>query len=110
MAAEKLDYAATSYKQAAGTDGINDWMEIAGTPHMEVFRVTSNETGDFLYCNKISKVTGVFIQNHGANFGTGVRDSPKITVTNAKTGGSAKITITHTTTREVFSVLVIGEI
>jgi len=110
MAAEKLDFAATAYKQDAGTDGINDWMEIAGTPHMEVFRVTSNESGDWLYCNKISKVTGVFVQNHGATFGTGATDTPKITVTNAKAGGSAKIAIGHSTTQEVFSVLVIGEI
>ena len=111
MSAELLDHQATYYKQPAGTDGINDWMEIAGSPHIEIFRVTSNETGDWFFCKKISRVSSMTIQNHGATIGTGARDNPKVTVTNgAATGTAAKITIAHTGTQEVFSVMIVGEI
>ena len=114
MASEKLDYAATYYKQTAGTDGIADWMEIPGSPHIEIFRVSSNESADWIICNKISRVKAVAIQNHGATFGTGKADPPKVTVTNAATGSgttsAARITITHSATQEVFSVMIIGEI
>jgi len=111
MAAEKLAHASTYYKQPVGTDGINDWMEINGSTQIEVFRVTSNESGDWIYCDKISRVSAVLIHNHGATIGTGVRDNPKVTITNgAATGTAAKITIAHTATQEVFSVMVIGEI
>lgn len=110
MAAELLDHHATYDKQPAGTDGINDWLEINGSPHIEIFRVTSNESGDWFFCKKISRVLGMTIQNHGATIGTGVRDNPKITITNATTGGAAKIAIAHSTTQEVFSVMVVGEI
>ena len=47
MAVELLTFAGTKYKQPAGTDGINDWMEINGSPSIEIFRVTSNEYGDW---------------------------------------------------------------
>lgn len=111
MAAELLDYASTYYKQAAGTDGINDWLEVSGSPAIEVFRVTSDETGDWLFCRKISRVSAVLIHNHGATIGTGVKDNPKVTITNgAATGAAAKIEIAHTGTQEVFSIMVIGEI
>jgi len=110
MAPEKLDFAATHYKQTAGTDGIADWMEIPGSPAIEIFRISTNESGDWILCNKISRVKAVAIQNHGATFATGVADSPKIAITQAAAGGAAKITITHTGTREVMSVMVIGEI
>lgn len=112
MAAEKLDFAAIKYKQTSGTDGIQDWMEINSTPHVEVFRVTSNESGDWIICNKINRVHTVLIQNHGETFATGVAvDPPKITVTqSASSAASAKIAIEHSAARETFSVIVIGEL
>ena len=111
MASELLDFNSTTYKQAAGTDGINDWMEVNSSPPVEVFRVTSDESDDWFFCRKISRVKSVLIQNHGATFGTGVRDNPQITISQGSgVSGTAKITITHTDTQEVFSVIIIGEL
>ena len=111
MSAELLDFQATYYKQASGTDGINDWLEVNATPPVEIFRVTSNEDGDWFFCRKIQKVKAVLIQNHGGSLATGADVAPaKVTVTEATTGGGAKITIGHTTSREVFSVIIIGEL
>ena len=111
MPAELLDFNATYYKQASGTDGINDWMEVNSNPPTEVFRVTSNENGDWFFCRKIEKVKVVLIQNHGTTFATGADMAPpKVTVNHASTGGTAKITIGHTTSREEFSIIIIGEL
>ena len=111
MAAELLDFNSTYYKQTSGTDGINDWMEVNCSPPTEVFRVTSNETGDWFFCRKIEKVKSVLIQNHGGSFATGADVAPpKVTVTHASAGGTAKIAIGHTTSREEFSVIIIGEL
>lgn len=110
MAAEQLNFNTTTVKQAAGTDGINDWIEIPGNPHIEVFRVTSNESGDWVFCQRIHRIIGVAIQNHGADIGTGVRDPPAITITQGSATSCGKITITHTATQEVFSIMVIGEL
>lgn len=110
MVAE-LTLAAEGTKQAGGTVGINDWMEINNKPFIEVFRVTSDANGDYFFCRKIQKVTGVLIQNHGAAYATGAAtDEPKYSVTHGTNGGTAKITITHTATEEVFSVFVFGEV
>jgi len=106
MAAEKLAFSATQVFQSTGTDGINHWTEkqLGGGLWMELFRVTSNESGDWFFCKRIGKIQAVAIQNHGATFATGVaRDSPKYETR------ANKITITHSATREVFSVLVIGK-
>ncbi len=111
MSVELLDFAAIYYKQASGTDGINDWMEVNASPPTEVFRVTSNENGDWFFCRKIEKVKAILIQNHGTTFATGADVAPaKVTVTHASTGGTAKITIGHSGSREVFSVIIIGEL
>ena len=112
MASEVLDFNATTVKQTGTTDGIHDWLEINSTPHVEVFRVVSNESGDWFFCRKINTVKAVLIQNHGATFATGVaRDPPKVTVTqSASSAKSAKITITHTSTRETFTVVIIGDL
>lgn len=110
MGAEELNFAATTIKTAEGTDGINDWMEINTNPLIEVFRVTSNETGDYIFCRKINRVKGAWIQNHGATYATGIaRDTPKLAITQGSATSNAKITITHTTTREVFTLIVVGE-
>lgn len=109
MSAELLDFHATYYKQPSGTDGINDWLEVNSKPHIEIIRVTSNEDGDWLFCRKIQKVQSVLIQNHGTTFATGADMAPaKVTVTEGTNGGGAKITIGHTTSREVFSLMIIG--
>lgn len=104
MAAELLDFASTYYKQPSGTDGIQDWMEINASPAIEVYRVTSNESGDWIIPRKIRKISAALIQNHGATFATGVaRDEPKLTI------ADNKVTITHTGTRETFSVIIMGD-
>ena len=110
--AAQLERESTYYKQASGTVGINDWMEVNGSPHTEVFRVTSDADGDYFFCDKINNVKSVRIQNHGATFATGAAtDSPKVTVTqSASSGKSAKIAIGHTATKEVFSVKIIGDL
>lgn len=112
MGAEALIYDTTHYKQMGATDdGIRDWMEVNSSPPIEVFRVRSNETGDWLFCNKIERVKAVLAQNHGATFATGADVAPpKITVTHGTYGGTAKITIAHTTSREDFSIIIIGEL
>lgn len=110
MPAELLDFAATKYKQPSGTDGINDWMELSDPP-TEVFRVTSNEDGDWFFCRRIVKVKNIRVQNHGTTFATGADMAPpKITVTHSTTGGTAKITIAHATSREEFSIIIIGDL
>ena len=48
MAPEKLDFAATHYKQTAGTDGIADWMEIPGIGRGLAEKVTKEIQGDKL--------------------------------------------------------------
>jgi hypothetical protein len=112
MAAENLTFNTTTVKQTGATgDGIRDWMEVAGSPHIEVIRVMSNESGDWVFTQKIHKVMGISVQNHGATFATGVaRDSPQLTITQGSTNSAAKITITHTGTREVFTLIVYGEL
>jgi len=107
----ELTFAPTKVKYASGATGINDWKEINTSPMIEVFRVTSGNSGDFLFCKKIHKVAAVLIHNHGATFATGVsRDNPRVTVTSGGiTKGSAKITIVHSATDECFSIMVIGE-
>ncbi len=109
MGVEELAFNATTVYQAIGTDGIQDHLEIPGSPFIEVFRVTSNESGDWLFCRKINKVMGVWVQNHGTTFATGVAvDAPKLTVDDTTTTGGAKITITHTTARETFTIVIMG--
>uniref|UniRef100_A0A6M3LM36 Uncharacterized protein n=1 Tax=viral metagenome TaxID=1070528 RepID=A0A6M3LM36_9ZZZZ len=111
MAAEKLDFQTTYQKQPSGTDGINDWLEIADRSFFEVFRVTSNESGDWVFCQRLHRITACLIQNHGATFATGVvRDEPKLTITQGGTTSNAKITITHSASRECFTIIVIGEL
>lgn len=110
--AAQLTRESTYYKQPSGTVGINDWMEVNSSPHVEVFRVTSDADGDFFFCDKINSVKSIRIQNHGVSFATGVSvDSPKVTVTqSASSGKTAKIAIGHTATKEVFSVKIIGDL
>ncbi len=109
MAPEVLPFNSTTVYQAIGTDGVQDNLEIAGSPFIEVFRVTSNESGDWLFTRKITKVMGVWVQNHGTAFTTGAAlDTPKLTVDDTTTEGTAKITITHSGARETFTILVIG--
>lgn len=109
MAAAELTMAGTGLEQADGTKGINYYNECPGSPNIEVFRVTSDSNGDYFYSRKFSKLKVPLVHNHGATFNTGSRDQPKITVTQGTNGNPAKITITHTATKEVFSFIIFGD-
>lgn len=92
-------------------DGIHYYAEVPGTPEIEVYRVRSSADGDFLFSRRFSKIKAIQIQNHGASFATGVsRDPPKTVITQGTATSSAKITINHDTTTEVFSIIVYGEL
>ena len=106
----ELNFNATTVKQTGTDDGIHDWMEINSSPNIEVFRVMSSASGDYFYSRKFSKVIGYEAQNHGATAATGVaRDPPKISITERTDGGMAKVTITHSATQEVFTIILYGE-
>lgn len=110
MAAEELTMADVGQPQSVGTKGIAAYLETPGSPNLEVFRVQSDTTGDFVYSRKFIKIKTVHIQNHGTNIGTGVKDPPKIVVTQGNETGTtmAKITIYHDS-NEVFSIIVFGD-
>jgi len=112
MAAEELTMAGVGEVQAVGTDGIAAYLETPGSSNVEVFRVESDESGDYFFSRKFIKIKTVLIQNHGADIGTGEKDPPKIVVTQGDeaTNTMAKITIHHTDTDEVFSVILFGDI
>ena len=111
MAAELTFDTALGIPQADGTVGINAYCENPGIPEIEVFRVTSDASGDYFFSRRFKKIKSVLIQNHGATFATGAaRDPPKLTITQGSATATGKLTITHTTTEEVFSVIVFGEI
>ena len=110
MAAAELTMSATGLVQSDGTKGINYYDECPGNPQIEVIRVTSDASGDYFYSRKFEKIKVPLVQNHGATFNTGVKDPPKITVTQGTDGKAAKITITHTTTEEVFSFIIFGDL
>ena len=98
--------------QAVGTDGINAYLETPGSSNVEVFRVSStNATGDFVFSRRFIKIKTVHVQNHGATIGTGVKDPPKLVITqgNEASATMAKIEIQHTATQEVFSLIVFGD-
>jgi hypothetical protein len=89
---------------------VSDYLEVHGTPVVEVARVSSTASGDYFISKKFHRIKAVLIQNHGATFDAGVsRDSPKITIVQGGATNNAKVQITHTTTTEVFSILLIGE-
>lgn len=103
--------ATTGLPYNVGTNGITDYIEPTSMPEIEVFRVTSTGNGDWFYSRKFEKIKSIMIQNHGATFGTGRRDPPKVMVAQGSGGSAARITINHTDdAQEVFSVIVFGEI
>lgn len=103
----QLNFDSTTVKKMSG-DGIYDYIEINGSPNMEVFRVKSSNASDFLYSRKFSKIIGLLVQNHGSSFAAGVvRDPPKINISH-NTGSAAKITITHNSA-EFFTIALWGE-
>ncbi len=92
-------------------DGIYYYIEVPGTPEIEVFRVRSSVNGDFFFSRRFHKIKSVQVQNHGATFATGVaRDPPKIVITQGSKGNTAKITLNHTATAEFFSIILYGEL
>ena len=111
MAAAELTMAGVGQVQAVGTKGIAAYLETPGNSNIEVFRVESDTTADWVFSRKFIKIKTVIIQNHGANIGTGEKDPPKIVVTQGNEASStmARITIHHTTTAEVFSIIVFGD-
>ncbi len=109
MAAAELTMAGTGLVQAASTKGINYYDECPGNPNMECIRVTSDASGDYFFSRKFEKIKTPLVHNHGATFNTGSIDQPKIVVTQGTNGNAAKITITHTTTEEVFSFIIFGD-
>ncbi len=110
MAVAELIMAGTGLVQAAGTKGINEYIENPGNPQIEAFRVTSDANGDYFFSRKFEKIKTVSIQNHGANLNTGSIDQPKVILTQGTNGKAAKIEIFHTATEEVFSVIIFGDI
>ena len=109
----ELTMAGVGQIQADGTDGINGYLKTPGSSQVEVFRVTStNATGDFVFSRKFIKIKTVLVQNHGANIGTGVKDPPKLVVTqgNEASAAMAKVEIQHTATQEVFSLIIFGDL
>ena len=110
MAAAELTMAGTGLVQADGTVGINYYDEAPGNPQKEVFRVTSDVNGDYFFSRKFEKIKTIQIHNHGATFNTGSIDQPKVVITQGTNGNAAKITINHTATEEVFSVIIYGDL
>lgn len=107
----ELTLAAAGQVQAVDTDGINEYLEVSGTPQLEVMRVTSTNTGDYVYSKRFQKIKSIAVTNHGANIGTGRRaDPPKLGITQGSGSSNAKITITHTnSSQEVFSLFIWGD-
>ena len=97
--------------QAVGTDGINAYLEVPGTAQLEIMRVTSTNTGDFVFSKRFQKIKSAKATNHGATIGTGRRaDPPKITITQGIDTSNAKITIGHSdSSQEVFSLFIWGD-
>lgn len=110
MAAAELIMAGTGMVQDDGTKGINYYDECPGNPQKEIFRVTSDADGDYFFSRKFEKIKIPMIHNHGATFNTGSIDQPKVVVTQGTDGKAAKITINHTATEEVFSVILYGDL
>ena len=89
---------------------VNDNLEIPGSPEMEVVRVTSTATGDAYQSRRFYMIKGFSVQNHGATFATGtLADPPKVVLTQGTATNSATLTITHTGSAEVFSLIIWGE-
>jgi len=106
----ELTLAAAGRVQPAGTDGINELLEVPGTAQVEAMRVTSTNATDFVYSRRFKKIKSVMVQNHGATIGTGVRDPPKIKVIQGTDVVNGKVEITHTATQEVFSLIIWGDL
>jgi len=109
MAAE-LTMAGTGLVQADGTVGINYYDECPGNPQKEILRVTSDADGDYFYSKKFENIKTIQIHNHGATFNTGSIDQPKVVLTQGTSGNAVKVTINHTATKEVFSVVIYGDL
>ena len=114
MAAAELTFdtsgAGIGQPVVAPTKGINFYEELPGDNEVEIFRVTSDASGDWFYSRRFYYIKSVMVQNHGASFATGVsRDPPKITITQGSANGPAKITIAHTATDECFSIRLMGD-
>lgn len=89
---------------------VSDYLEVNSFPGIEVARVSSDLSSDTYTSKKFHRIKNVQIQNHGATFATGVaRDSPKFIITQGSSTTNAKVSIIHTDTTEVFSLLIIGE-
>jgi len=91
------------------TTTINDYLEVHGNPNLEVVRFTSTTVGDSVTSKKFNRIKTVLIQNHGATFATGIRDPPKVIITQGSATTNAKVTVMHSGTTEVFSLLIVGE-
>ena len=110
MAAAELTLAGVGQPQATGTKGITAYLETPGSPNVEVFRVNSEDSGDFIYSRKFIKIKTVHVQNHGATIGTGKKDPPKVVVTQGNETGTtmAKVTLYHDND-EVYSIIIFGD-
>jgi len=108
--ASELTMAATGVVQTVTTNGINGYVECPGDPNIEAFNVTSSVNGDYFFSRKFEKIKTILIQNHGATLNTAGIDQPKAVVTQGTNGKAAKITIYHDTTKEVFSVIIFGDL
>ena len=114
MAAAELTFdVSLGIPQAAGTKGINEWMEVQGAPEIEVVQVFADSSGDWFYSRKFQKIKAVMVQSHGATFsaGTGTSlDPPKVVVTQGTaTGANAKVTISKSAANESLSFIIFGE-
>lgn len=88
---------------------VQDYLEINGSPNTEIVRVSSDSNGDTFTSKKFHKIKNVQITNHGATFNTGTKDPPQVGVTQGSATTNAKVSIIHTTTFEVFSLMIEGE-
>ena len=111
MAAAELVFTSEGIPFADGTKGITGYVEIPGTPEIEVIRVHADASGDYFYSKRFQKIKTVMVQNHGNGMTTGVsRDPPKVVVTQGGANANAKVTIYHTATDETFSFIIWGEL
>ena len=86
-----------------------DRLEPTGNPEFEVVRVQSTSNGDTYISQHFYMIKSFMIQNHGATFATGIKDAPKVTLTQGTATSPALLTINHSASTEIFSIIIIGE-
>ena len=110
MAAAELTMAGAGIVQLVTVKGINGYVECPGDPSIEAFNVTSDADGDYFFSRKFEKIKTPLVCNHGDTLNEARIDQPKIVVTQGTNGKAAKITINHTSTKEVFSFIIFGDL